>query len=144
MKRIPAIKSVMTPFPYSVDGSAPVNEALAFMREHRIRHLPVTDDGELIGMVSDRDIKLLLGPDFAYPDGDRLQVRDAMLRDAYVVDLNTRLDDVLAHMAEQHLGSALVTRKGKLVGVFTVTDACRAFAEFLRATARPPAGDDAA
>lgn len=134
----------MTPFPYSVDGRASVNEALAFMREHHIRHLPVTDDGELIGMVSDRDIKLLLGPDFAYPDGNRLRVRDAMLRDAYVVDLNTRLDDVLAHMAEQHLGSALVTRKGKLVGVFTVTDACREFAEFLRAATRPPAGDDAA
>ncbi len=144
MKRIPAIKSVMTPFPYSVEGGAPVNEALAFMREHRIRHLPVTDAGELIGMISDRDIKLLLGPDFAYPDGDRLQVRDAMLRDAYIVDLETRLDEVLSHMAEQHLGSALVTRKGKLVGVFTVTDACREFSTFLRATVRPAGGHHAA
>jgi CBS domain-containing protein len=35
-------------------------------------------------------------------------------------------------MAERHLGSALVTRGGKLVGIFTTTDACRALARLLR------------
>ena len=116
MKRIPSVKTAMTPFPYSVSVEASVDEALAFMREHRIRHLPVTDDGDLAGMVSDRDIKLMLGPDFAYPSGSELTVGDAMVRDAYVVDLETRLDLVVEHMAEEHLGSAIVTRKDKLAG----------------------------
>lgn len=144
MKRIPAIKSVMTPFPYSVDEGATVDVALEFMREHQIRHLPVTDGGELAGMISDRDIKLMLGPDFAYPKANELLVRDAMVRDAYVVDLGTRLDEVLQHMAEQQLGSAIVTRKGKLAGVFTVTDACHAFAEHLREQLRRAGGNTAA
>lgn len=144
MKRIPAIKTVMTPFPYSVDESATVDVALEFMREHQIRHLPVTDSGGLTGMISDRDIKLMLGPDFAYPKGSELRVGDAMVRDAYIVDLGTRLDEVLQHMAEEQLGSAIVTRKGKLAGVFTVTDACQAFAEHLREQLRRAGGNTAA
>jgi acetoin utilization protein AcuB len=144
MKRIPAVKTAMTPFPYSVEGNATVDQALEFMREHGIRHLPVTERGELAGMVSDRDIKLLLGPDFAYPSGSELTVAEAMIRDAYIVDLDTGLDEVVAHMAEHHLGSAIVTRKDRLAGVFTVTDACRALAEFLREQVRRAGGDSAA
>ena len=145
MKRMPTIKAVMTPFPYSVEIGASVAAAQAFMREHKIQHLPVTHDGELVGSISDRDIKLVLGPDFAYPDAEQTTVADAMVKDAYIVDMDTRLDDVLSHMAEKHLGSAIVTRRGKLAGVFTVTDACRHFAEFLRdQVRRAGGGDDAA
>jgi CBS domain-containing protein len=131
-----------------VDAGASVADALEFMREHRIRHLPVTQDteagGELVGSVSDRDIRLILGPDFANPDEHATRVADAMVKDAYVVDMDARLDEVLAHMAEHHLGSAIVTRRGKLAGIFTVTDACRHFAEFLREQVRRAGGDDAA
>ena len=67
-----------------------------------------------------------------------------MVSDAYIVDLDTRLDEVLAHMAEHHLGSAIITREGKLVGVFTTTDACRHFAEHLREQFRRSGGGDAA
>lgn len=144
MKRMPTIKSVMSPFPYSVDVSASVADAQEFMRQHRIRHLPVTQDGELVGSISDRDIKLVLGPDFAYPDAAATRVADAMVRDAYIVDMDTRLDDVLAHMALHQLGSAIVTRRGKLAGIFTVTDACHHFAEYLRDQVRRAGGDDAA
>lgn len=144
MKRIPAIKTAMTPFPFSVDSAATLAEAQKFMREHRIRHLPVTEDGALAGIISDRDIKLVLGPDFASPRPQEIRVAEAMVRDAYVVDLETRLDEVLSHMATHHLGAALVTRKGRLAGVFTVTDACHHFAEFLRDLVRRSGGDDAA
>lgn len=131
MSTVPTIKRFMTPFPYSVDKDSPVGEALEFMRRHKIRHLPVTDGGVLKGLVSDRDIKLMLGPDFAYPDERELKVADAMVEDAYIVDDSTPLDTVLRHMAERRIGSTIVTRNGKLVGMFTSTDACRAFAEFL-------------
>jgi CBS domain-containing protein len=143
MKRIPPIKTVMTAFPYSVDEDATVAQAREFMRAHRIHHLPVTRDGKLAGLVSDRDIKLVLGPDFAYPDEAQTRVRDVMVRDAYVVDLEARLDEVLHHMAAHQLGSAIVTREGRLAGVFTTTDACRQFAEFLREQFRRSGGDAA-
>lgn len=144
MSNIPTVKTFMTAFPYSVDKDSTVREALEFMRRHKIRHLPVTEDGQLRGVVSDRDIKLMLGPDFAYPDAQELQVKDAMVEDAYVVDYSMPLDTVLRHMAEQRIGSTIVTRNGKLVGVFTSNDACRGFAEFLAARYRPPDDDTAA
>ena len=132
----------MTPFPYSIAVDAPLQEAQAFLQAKRIRHLPVTRDGELVGMLTDRDIKLVLGPDFAYPDLAELSVVEVMLPDPYTVDLNERADIVLAHLAEHHLGSALVTRKGKLVGIFTVTDACRSFCSFLREPFEPGGDGD--
>ena len=141
MKRIPQIKKFMTPFPYSIGETAPLEEAQAFMRSKKIRHLPVTHDGSPIGMISDRDIKLVLGPEFAYPEPGELTVAQIMIKAVYAVDLGERLDNVLAHMAEHHLGSALVTKNGKLVGVFTAIDACRAFAEHVREEFGPPGGD---
>jgi CBS domain-containing protein len=52
--------------------------------------------------------------------------------DVFAVDIESRLEDVLLLMAERQLGSARVTRHGKLVGIFTATDACRCFGEYLR------------
>jgi acetoin utilization protein AcuB len=144
MKRIPTIKKVMTPFPLSVDVQASVNDAQDFMRDHHVRHLPVTENGELVGMISDRDIKLILGPNSVYPNGEDVKVADAMVQDVYTVDMSERLDRVLTHMAEHHLGSVAVTRKGKLAGVFTMTDACDTFAQFLREQVRRSGGGEAA
>ena len=129
MQDTPKLKNAMTPFPYSVDSEAPLEQAVEFMREHKIRHLPVTTNGVLTSLVTDRDIKLVLGPDFAYPRD--LKVRDAIVKDCYIVDLATPLRAVLRHMAEHRIGSAVVTRRGKLAGVFTSNDACRVFADFL-------------
>jgi CBS domain-containing protein len=138
---LPTLKNSMTPFPYSVDAEAPIDAAVEFMRTHKIRHLPVTTKGALTSVVSDRDIKLVLGPDFAYPSSRELKVRDAMVKDCYIVDLATPLAAVLRHMASQRIGSALVTRRGKLAGVFTANDACRAFADYLE-DATAVDGDD--
>jgi CBS domain-containing protein len=125
------LKNVMTPFPYSVDAEAPIDAAIEFMRTHKIRHLPVTTKGVLTSVVTDRDIKLVLGPDFASPDSRELKVRDAAVKDCYIVDLETPLSTVLRHMATQRIGSAVVTRRGKLAGVFTANDACRVLADYL-------------
>ena len=144
MRRIPRVKSAMTPFPHSVTGSCSLEEARQFLMEHRIRHLPVTESGMLAGLITDRDIKLVLGPDFAYPDARGMTVRQVMVKPAYTVDLNERLDVVLTNMAENHIGSAIVTRQGKLAGIFTTTDACRSFASHLRDEFAPPSGDEAA
>ena len=144
MKRVPRVKSVMTRFPHSVDVDAPLHLVKEFMIEHQIRHIPVTENKQLVGVVTDRDIKLFLGPDFDYPRESEVTVRDIYVSDPYVVDLSEPLDNVLLTMAEKHVGSALVTRKGKLAGVFTVTDACRWFGEFLREELGSTNGDEAA
>ncbi len=144
MNHIPAIKSVMTAFPYSVDIDAPVSEAREFMREHKIRHLPVTQHDRLKGVLTDRDIKMYLGLETTPSEEKTISVRDVYLEEPYVVDLEERLDKVLMAMVERHIGSVLITRHGRLAGLFTVTDACRSFAHHLREQFSPPDGNDAA
>lgn len=142
MKRIPTIKTVMTPFPYSVAIDAPLTAAIALMQEHRIRHLPVKDGHALAGVITERDISLTLGSN---TDGAQLPtVRAAYKPAPYIVDLNERLDNIAMTMAENHIDSALVTRNEKLVGIFTYTDACRQLALYLRDPFQPGGGDEAA
>jgi len=126
-----AIRSVMTRYPYAIPADAPLLDARKLMLEHKLRHLPVVRDDDLVGLLSDRDIKLMLGPEFAYPDPRELRVEDVMVPDPYVVDEATALATVLRHMADAHLGAALVTRDGELAGIFTAMDACRELAKIL-------------
>jgi len=142
--RPPQILAYMTPFPYSIDVGAPLAEARTFLRERQIHHLPVTRDGDLAGILTDRDIKLALGPDLDSPPERELSVRDVFQPESYVVDAGDLLEDVAAAMAERHIGSALVTRGGKLVGIFTTTDACRALARVLRGQHPEPGPDQPA
>jgi len=127
----PLIKSVMTPFPYFVELDAPLGEARKLMLEHHVRHLPVMEKHELKGIITDRDIKLLLGPELGSPDPRTLSVEDAYVDDCYTVDIETPLVTVLANLAERHIGAALVTREGRLAGIFTAADGCRAYANDL-------------
>ncbi len=142
LDRIPTIKTVMTPFPWYIHVEDELAHALEVMEEHDIRHLPVTEGGRLVGVVTQRDIGLLR--DAAVREPRALSVGEACVRDAYVVDVDAPLDDVLLEMARRHIGSALVTKNGKLAGIFTVTDACRCFGELLRARFPSPGGDEAA
>ena len=131
-ERIPSIKAVMTPFPWQVQSDEPLAAARTLMRERQIRHLPVTDCGDLVGVITERDIALV---ENATPDAAEraaLMVRDVPVRDSYIVELSESLDAVLAEMASRHIGSVLVVKRGKLAGIFTSTDACRHFSQFLR------------
>ena len=101
----PNLKAVMTPFPYSVSLEEPLAQARKLMLEHRVRHLPVTVDHELKGLITDRDIKLLLGPELGSPDPKQLTVEDAYVEDCYAADLETPLRLVLNEMAEKHIVS---------------------------------------
>lgn len=131
MKRNPQVITFMTPFPHSVDISAPLADARQMMREHNFRHLPVMSAGALVGVLTDRDILLILGPDGGRPPEQNLTVRDAHVEQPCVVAASTPVAEVARLMADERIGCTLVTKHNKLVGIFTVTDACRALAEIL-------------
>jgi len=133
----------MTPFPWKVRLDDSLSHATAVMRERNIRHLPVTDGDELVGIITERDIGLVENAVRDRRGRASLRVRDACAIDAYVVDLSAPLDRVLAEMAEHHIGSVLVVKRGKLAGIFTSSDACHHFSRFL-AQVSESGGDDAA
>lgn len=132
MPAIPPIEAVMTPLPVSIGIDARITEARELMTEHDIRHLPVTEGGEIVGVVTQRDIGLVLDPEGEHPFDRELRVRTICMPDAYVVPPETPLDTVVAAMARRRIGSALVARAGRLLGIFTATDACRLYADTLR------------
>lgn len=129
---IPAIEAVMTPLPVSVGIDSRITEARELLAEHDIRHLPVTDGGEIVGVVTQRDIGLAIDPEGDNPFDPDLRVRTVFMPDAYVVPPEIPLDQVVDEMARRRIGSALVAREGKLLGIFTATDACRLYGETLR------------
>jgi CBS domain-containing protein len=59
-------------------------------------------------------------------------VRDAYVERPCIVPASTPVAIVARTMADNRIGSAIVTKNDKLVGIFTVTDACRALAEVLQ------------
>jgi CBS domain-containing protein len=131
VERIPPLKSVMTPFPHSIEADHPLAEARRMMAEEGFRHLPVTRDHVPVGVLSDRDVRRLLESRIGLSGDDDLLVSDAMTPDPYMVDLDTPLDHALTVMAEDHIGCTIVTRSGRLAGIVTSSDVCRAFAEHL-------------
>jgi len=143
-KKIPYVGSVMTPFPYFVDTDDEVAEVERLMDEHQIRHIPVQQDGRVVGIVSERDLYHLLDRFLPNIDKARLRARDIMLDEPYIVAFDTPLNEVALEMAKRHLGSAIVLHREKLAGILSATDICRILAEILDSEFSPGTGDDAA
>jgi acetoin utilization protein AcuB len=61
MKHMPQVIAMMTPFPYSIDLEQSAAEARAMMDARGFRHLPVTSAGRICGIVSDRDLRTVMG-----------------------------------------------------------------------------------
>lgn len=131
--RMPSLREVMTLFPDSIEASEGIGAAREMMERLEIRHLPVKEDGELVGIVSQRD---MLCANQVRDDGSRVTVGMICTRPAFVVDIDDRLDVVALDMGEQKIGSALVTSNGALVGIITTTDLCLLLGRHLAAENR--------
>jgi len=143
-KKIPQVGSVMTPFPYSVDTDAEVAEVERLMDEHDIRHIPVQQEGRVVGIVSERDLYHLIDRLLPKTDETRLRARDIMVDDPYIVSFDTPLNEVALEMAKRRTGSAIILHHEKLAGILSATDICRILAEILDSEFLPRTGDDAA
>jgi acetoin utilization protein AcuB len=130
-KKMPSVGSVMTPFPYFVDADATVLEVERLMREHRIRHIPVEENGRVAGIVSEGDLRRITSG--AAPRGDKssIRAREVMTAEPYVVKFDTPLSAVAAEMAKRRIGSAIVVHHEKLAGILSVTDVCRILSDIL-------------
>jgi acetoin utilization protein AcuB len=119
-----AIENFMTQAVHTIAANRTLGEAHEVMRRYKIRHLPVMSKGKLVGMVTQRDLSLvetLKGVDPA-----EVEVEDAVSEDVYTVTADTPLAEVARRMARDKLGSAVVMRGNKVVGIFTGVDALSA------------------
>jgi acetoin utilization protein AcuB len=143
-KKIPYVGSVMTPFPYFVDTDDEVGEVERLMGEHHIHHVPVQQNGRVVGIVSERDLYHLGDRFLPIADRARIRARDIMAYDPYTVAFDTPLNEVALEMARRHAGSAIVLHHEKLAGILSATDICRILAEIFESEFSPDIGDDVA
>lgn len=127
MKAIPKIQKFMTTTPHAINGESSVEEALKVMDKNKIRHLPVMLSNTAYGLVSDRDLRRFMALSSVNPQ--TIKVRDICEEAPYQTNPNAMINDVAEQMVERKIGSALVLDNGKLVGIFTTTDACQALVE---------------
>lgn len=134
----------MTPFPYFVDTDNEVGEIERLMGEHHIHHIPVQQNGRVVGVVSERDLYHLGDRFLPIKDRARIRARDIMADDPYIVAFDTPLNEVALEMAKRHAGSAIVLHHEKLAGILSATDICRILAEIFESEFSPGTEDDAA
>jgi acetoin utilization protein AcuB len=126
--RSDAIENFMSHVLVVVDPQQTLAHAARLMRGHEIRHLPVVERGEIVGILSQRDMYLLETLSDTAPE--EIRVEEAMTHEPFVVDPEEPLHSVASRMAARRIGSAVVARDQQLLGLFTVTDALRALAIF--------------
>jgi acetoin utilization protein AcuB len=112
---------VRTLFVLASEDSA--SSARALMAQHELHYLPVVDEEQLVGVVSDFALAKLTAAD--------ARVVDALTADVTEVVSTIPLTDVLALMQEHQLSSVVVTGETGIEGVFTITDAMREFGHLL-------------
>jgi acetoin utilization protein AcuB len=113
----------MTPSPHTIGRDQPLDLALEIMGKHHIRHLPVLDGGALVGILSERDVRLVESISSA---DETTLVEEAMTPEPYMVPADAPLPDVVEEMIAHKYGCAIVMERGHVVGIFTTIDALRA------------------
>lgn len=126
------IKDMMTSTVVSIDASSPVIKAKQLMSGQSIRHLPVLENGKVVGILTDRDLKLAQAVTEDDHFDENRTAGDICVHHAYTVGPEAPARNVLGYMAQERIGSALVTDEGgQVLGIVTVVDACRVFARYL-------------
>lgn len=130
------VKDLISRTPVTVGRATPVLEARRMMLERRVRHLLVTENDKLVGIVTDRDIRLNMpSPATTLSVWElnyllaRLTVGEVMTKSVIVVEPERDAREAAAILLSEKIGALPVLDGELLVGIVTETDFLRAFAE---------------
>ncbi|MGH3088560.1 MAG: CBS and ACT domain-containing protein [Rubrobacteraceae bacterium] len=123
------VKDSMTREVVTTAPDATAAEVLALCRERVIRHVPVMEDGKLVGMVSDRDLRSAtpaLGDPARAEALERIIVEEVMNRDVITASPDDPIESAANTMRERGIGCVPVVSDGKLAGILTTSDVMEA------------------
>ncbi len=123
------VRDWMTPNPYSVSPSTHVSLAEKLMKDFNIRRLPVVEEGKLVGIVTDGDIREA-GPSDVTSLGkyetefllSGLTVADVMTHDPVTISSGETIRKLAELMLNKKIGGVPVVDNQELVGIATVSD----------------------
>ena len=123
------VRDVMTPDPITISPNHSIGTALARMRQGGFRRLPVVENGKLVGIITDRDLRLAMNSPYVMREGwydsylmEHLEVRSCMTPDPLTVDVDENLLDAVRLMRKHKFGGLPVLDADNLVGILTETD----------------------
>lgn len=124
----------------TISPQMPVVDALALMKREGIRRTPVTKDGKIVGIVSDKDL-LNASPSQATSLSvwelnylvSKITVRDIMTTKVITVGEDTPIEEAARIMTDNKIGGLPVLRGDEIVGIITETDLFKIFLELMGA-----------
>lgn len=130
MKRKEPVSVIMTKNVHTVNLSDELADVVQTLKKHKIRHIPVVDGKDVVGIISRTDInRLTFGSLFENQDGadeailSMLSVSQVMSSNPRLVKATTTIREVAEIFANEEFHALPVTDDhGKLVGIVTTTD----------------------
>ena len=117
------IKNLMSEDLITVDKDQNLTDALKLLRKHNVSRLPVINNKELVGIISERDIANKLGSSkYENMPASRLHVSSVMIKDVITVPQSMQLGEVAKIMLEKGIGSVPVMDDDKMVGIVSKAD----------------------
>lgn len=123
------VRHRMSQNPVTITPEDSLAAAQQKMQAGQFRRLPVIEDGKLIGIVTDRDIRQHLGME------DRTRVNSAMTERPSTVSPHMTVEEAARIMLTNKIGGLPVVEDGKLVGIITTSDVMQAFRDVMGASA---------
>lgn len=129
------VQDVMSPDPYAAPVDTSIRQVLRMLDEADVRHLPIVEDGALVGIVSDRDLRAFVPTspeDFERADELQRKLDDpistVMSADVICVRPEDDLPEVVDLMLDHRIGAVPVVESEslKLVGIVSYVDILRA------------------
>lgn len=129
---MPAVSQYMTREPFTIPSTSTAARAREVMRSHLIRHLPILDGTELVGLVSADELQALSG----IPGVDLEHVEIAkIMHPPHTVWGSAPLDEVADLMSDKKVECVVVLGGHGVQGIFTAVDALRALSSLLQRAA---------
>ncbi|HET7479097.1 MAG TPA: CBS and ACT domain-containing protein [Rubrobacteraceae bacterium] len=129
------VRDSMTREVITLGPEASAAEAWSLCQEHKIRHLPIVEEGRLVGLVSDRDLRDVRGGgEDKETDSPRwVRVGEIMTRQIVTIHPLDTIDHAAREIYDRKIGSLPVVADGELVGIITSADMMRTLIELVGA-----------
>jgi len=123
------INDMMTVVPDSINPTTPLRDIIGMMKTEGYRHLPVVDNGKLVGIITDRDIRLVMNSPMILHERrqdeeliDKVTAESCMTPDPITVSPEMPAYRAAEMLSIYKFGALPVVDDGKLVGIITITD----------------------
>lgn len=133
------VANIMTSDPATAGRSASLGEILSLMKARNCRQIPIVEDGQVIGIVSDRDIRLAMNSSFVLHERAQDQAlltqvtaEACMTHNPMTIEADEPAVKAAELLLTYKFGGLPVVRQNRIVGIVTVSDILRSYIELIR------------